>query len=132
MSLPLPRVIRTSDDCTRAVEYATDLRLLPQVLSWTRTASRSTSPATVAAASAAATQMFTDAVDHARGPVRLVVTRHPDRSVDLAIMDHGRREDAPPPGGGMDQITGLASWGWYGDDERGHRVWARIRPSGTL
>lgn len=133
--LPLPKVIRTSDTRTRAVEYAALPELLPQVLSWIRSAGYSPGSehdALVRTAEA----LFVNAAHHARGPVRLVLIQHSPHRVDLAVRDCGPKHAATPhpdpkPGGGLATVEAITeSWGWYGDS-RGHTVWARIPTSGT-
>lgn len=131
--LPLPRSIRTSDRSTHAVEYAADIRLLPQVIRWARTSSNLSTPeaSTVAAATEA---LFLNAAVHAYGPIRLVLVRHSHRSAALAVMDQGPRDNSfpghpdPRPGSSLHTLGQTLTWGWYGD-HRGHTVWARLNTS---
>ncbi len=133
--LPLPRPIRTSDRTTHAVEFAADIKLLPQVIRWARTCSNM--PEGAQTISEATQTLFLNAAVHAQGPIRIVVVRHSRRSVALAVIDQGPRDNSSPghpepqPGSSLYELGKNSTWGWYGD-HRGHTVWTRITTSNPV
>lgn len=127
--LPLPKVIRTGHEHSRAVEYAALPELLPQVLSWARSTNRLSTP-TSKTLSTVLRALYLNAVHHAYGPVRLVLIEHPLNYVDLVVKDCGPIDGTSEPtlgaDGGLATVENLTdSWGWYGTPQ-GHTVWARL------
>lgn len=122
--LTTPTPMPTSDARTQAIECAAEPLLLPQVIAWAKDAAQSDRPGL----DTTVKELFLNAATHAHGPIRLVLIQHTNGSLDLAVMDHGPRNDTSPtptPCGGLAKVEQIAEWGWYGD-HRGHTVWARL------